>query len=127
MIMKIYTSLLAGFVAFTAASFVFPQQPRIIGHWVAHYRNGSASYADFNEDGTCKSYTFDGKPLVNATYKVGNGTLSINDKQGCGDDYWGKYSLTFYGRDSVLFTAVDDSCTPRRTSIDGGNLSRVKQ
>jgi hypothetical protein len=52
--------------------------------------------------------------------------MSINDKQGCGDTYWATYKLTFYTEDSLLNTAMEDSCIGRKEAINNSVLKRLE-
>ena len=120
------------FVLFFVVAVVgfLPPGNSLVGRWITYAPNGMQAYIDFKPDGTFKVIGPDGEIGHSGNYKLDNATFSIkNDKGGCGDGYWGTYQLTFYGRDSVSFAVIRDSCTGRREEIVGGNpgLRRIKK
>lgn len=113
-------------IFFVIAAFAFtPQKHNPVGHWKISYTNGLNEYVDFYKDGTFKSVSIDGQLTHQGNYKMSDDVISVNDKEGCGDNYWGTYKLTFYTEDSVLNTVVEDSCTGRREAVNGSVLVRL--
>jgi hypothetical protein len=113
-------------VFFVMAVFAFiPPKHNPVGHWRISYSNGSEDYVDFYKGGTFKNFTTEGKLIHQGNYKLDGDVMSINDKEGCGDTYWATYKLTFYSEDSVLNTAIEDSCSGRREAVTGSVLKRL--
>jgi len=118
----------AVFFAILALSFI-PPKHNIVGRWKTFNNDGSFGFVDFNPDGTFKVITADGsQTLHHGNYKFKDDVFSINDKEGCGDTYWGTYKFTFVSEDSFRVALIKDTCTGRRTDITTGNvgLSRYK-
>ena len=114
-------------VLFLIAAFAFiPPRHHVIGHWKISYPNGTSDYLDLKLDGTFRNFNSAGKTLHVGNYKVNGDTLSINDKEGCGDTYWATYKLSFFGEDSASYAVIEDSCSGRREAINGGGLKRLK-
>jgi len=110
-------------------AFILPKH-NIAGRWITYNTDGSIAYVDFNKDGTFKVASPEGKLFHAGNYKFNDDDVfSINDKEGCGDTYWGTYKLTFIGEDSLQVAVIQDSCTGRRTDITTGNtgLKRFKK
>ncbi|HEY5391821.1 MAG TPA: hypothetical protein VIJ57_06885 [Hanamia sp.] len=122
--MKTLFILFAGFLLFTAFAFI-PPKHHIVGHWVEHKPDGSKVYIDFKGDGTFAS-RYKGKVDMYGNYTFADPVFSITDKEngGCGNGYWGKYNVTFIGKDSVSFAVIEDSCTGRREDVNGSGLRR---
>lgn len=115
-------------IFFMMACFAFIQQKHNpVGHWKIFYRNGSDEYVDFYKNGTYKSVSGEGTLTHQGNYKMNDNIISVNDNEGCGDNYWGSYKLTFYTEDSVLNTVVEDSCIGRKEAVDGSVLVRQKE
>jgi hypothetical protein len=113
-------------VFFVMAVFAFiPPKHNPVGHWRISYSDGSKEYVDFYKNGTFKDFTSEGKLVHQGNYKLDGDVMSINDKEGCGDTYWATYKLTFYSEDSVLNTAMEDSCSGRREAVTGSVLTRL--
>lgn len=112
------------FFVMTVFAFI-PPKHNPVGHWKISYTDGSNEYLDFYKNGTFKSVSVDGKSTHEGNYKFNDDAISINDKEGCGDTYWGTYKLTFYTEDSVLNTVLEDSCTGRREAVNGSVLVRL--
>ena len=123
--MKQLIKVSAFLFAITISAFI-PPKHNPVGHWKITYTNGANEYVDFYKDGTYKSTSDNGTLTHQGNYKVSNDVISINDKEGCGDSYWGTYKLTFYTEDSVLNTVMEDSCTGRREAVTGSILIRQK-
>jgi len=107
-----------------------PPKHNIVGHWKIFVPPGMnvSEYVDLRKDGSYNVYVND-KIEERGFYSVKNSVFSIrNVKPVCGDGYWGKYKLDFYGSDSVHFTLIEDSCSNRRMDIVGVNpgLRRLK-
>ena len=113
-----------------AAFACMPPQHDIVGRWITYNTDGSIAYVDFNKDGTFKVASPEGQLFHAGNYAFSDaGIFSINDKEGCGNTYWGKYKLTFINNDSLQIAVVEDSCTGRREEITTGNtgLRRFKK
>lgn len=115
-------------VAFVMGTLAFtPPKHHITGRWIEQNPDGSKSYVDFNSNGTFNEY-FKEKLVHHGNYKYNDPEIFISGKKdGCGDGYWAKYKLTFYGNDSISVSAIEDSCTPRRKSVNGSGLRRLKK
>lgn len=124
--MKQTIKVLAALFVITAFAFI-PPKHNVVGHWKIHYTNGAMEDVDFKSDGTYRSYSLTGETTHNGNYKFSGGTMSINDKEGCGDTYWATYKITFFGKDSASNTEIEDSCSGRREAVDGATLKRVKK
>jgi hypothetical protein len=118
-------------VFFVTVIFAFiPLKHDITGRWITYNKDGSIAYVDFSKNGTFKVASPDGQLFHAGNYKFSNDDVfSINDKEGCGDTYWGKYKLTFISEDSLQIAVIEDSCTGRREDITTGNtgLKRFKK
>jgi hypothetical protein len=126
--MKQTIKVIAILFAVAAFSFTLPKH-NIVGRWITYETDGSMGYVDFHKDGTFKVTSLEGKIYHQGNFKFSNDVFSINDKEGCGNTYWGTYQLTFFGNDSLTVAVISDSCSGRRQSITGGNpgLKRVKR
>ncbi|MGC4035852.1 MAG: hypothetical protein QM764_07815 [Chitinophagaceae bacterium] len=103
----------------------------LVGKWSILNLDGSPSgeIVTFNGDNTYTVALPNGTIGERGDYLFSDSIFSIkNSKKVCGDGYWGKYNLTFYGSDSVHFTLIADTCTERRMDLVGYNpgLKRVK-
>jgi len=126
--MKKSIRVVAVFFAIIALGFI-PPRHNIIGRWKTYDTDGSFGYVYFNQDGTFKVMSKDGKKVEHhGNYKFKDDVFSINDKEGCGDTYWGTYKFTFVNEDSFTVAVIKDTCTGRREQITTGNigLSRHK-
>ncbi|MEP6950393.1 MAG: hypothetical protein ABI863_14005 [Ginsengibacter sp.] len=123
--MKKTSKVLAALFVIAAFAFV-PPKHNVVGHWRITYSNGATEKVDFKSDGTYKSYSATGETTHTGNYKLSSDTISINDKEGCGDTYWGTYKITFFGKDSASNTVIEDSCTGRREGVNGAGLKRIK-
>lgn len=109
---------------FLSLAFIIPPKNSITGKWITHEQDGSKIYIDFTGAGTF-SYTNKGKLMHHGKYKQHSDTFLIDDGE-CGKGYWAKYKLSFVDKDSVTFNVIDDTCSGRMQSIDGGGLKRMK-
>jgi hypothetical protein len=125
--MKQVFKVLTVFSVMAAFAFI-PPKHNLVGHWIAYERDGSiGAYINFKTDGTYNIELPNGQIGEMGSYKLDNSIFSIkNAKPVCGDDYWGSYTITFHGRDSVSFALIKDSCTSRREDIVGGNAGLKK-
>jgi hypothetical protein len=124
--MKLSNRLLLLPVAIIAFAFILPGHS-LVGRWTIPEAN---EFVDFKKDNTYEVVLPNGEVGELGTYKFDNSVFSIkNAKPVCGDAYWGKYKLDFYGEDSVHFTLITDTCTARRMDIVGYNpgLRRFKK
>ncbi len=108
-------------MAVIAASAFMPATHSLVGKWKTYDKDGSIGYVYFNADGTFKVTSPEGKVFHHGNYKFKDDVFSINDKEGCGDTYWGKYKLTFIGNDSIQTSLIEDSCSGRREDLTTGN------
>jgi len=112
---------------FLIAVFAFlPPDHSLVGKWGIP---GTPEFVTFNSDQTYAVSLPDGKVGERGSYKIEQSVFLIkNAKPVCGESYWGKYKIDFYGEDSVHFTLIEDSCAARRMDIVGYNpgLRRIK-
>ena len=113
---------------FSAATFLLlafvSSSYSLVGKWSILNLDGSPSgeIVTFNRDNTYTVALPNGTIGERGDYLLSDSVFSIrNSKNVCGDGYWGKYSLKFYGNDSVHFTLIADTCTERRTDLVGYN------
>ena len=114
----------------TIFAFASPKY-NLIGRWLILNPDGTPSgeYVDFKNDSIYSVTLPDGQIGENGNYYLKDTIFLIkNIKNVCGKDYWGKYSLTFHGIDSIHFTFIEDTCTARKMEIVGYNpgLKRYK-
>jgi hypothetical protein len=121
--MKKSILLLASLFAFTLFAFA-PAKHSIVGHWTMHMAKYPTSWLAFKSDGSFSHTDAAGKVLHSGKYKFSNDTLCIDDKT-CGDGYWGKYKLTFYGADSTSAALISDSCSARKMGVDGSTMKKM--
>ena len=123
--MKLPIQLLLAF--FLTILFAFlPPGHSLVGKWSIP---GTPELVTFNSDQTYEVHLPDGKVGERGSYKIEQSVFFIkNAKPVCGEGYWGKYKIDFYGEDSVHFTLIEDSCAARRMDIVGYNpgLRRIK-
>lgn len=107
------------------ATMAFVAAKSFVGHWNVTYGNGEKGHVVFRKDGTNEA-TFDHSTWkVGGQYRVEGSTMSIADSS-CGLGYWGTYKSNWYSEDSVRMSLVSDTCTGRKTSVDGAVLVRAK-
>lgn len=131
---KSKTGMMAALIIFMVSVIAFSckqEDNRLQGRWSILNPDGSASgeYVDFNQDSTYNVTLPNGQVGERGKYMLADSVFSIkNIKDVCGKDYWGKYSLTFHGSDSVHLALIEDTCTSRRMDLVGYNpgLKRVK-
>lgn len=123
--MKLPIQLLLAF--FLTIIFAFlPPGHSLVGKWSIP---GTPELVTFNSDQTYEVRLPDGKVGEKGSYKLEQSVFFIrNAKPVCGEGYWGRYKIDFYGEDSVHFTLIEDSCSSRRMDIVGYNpgLRRFK-
>jgi hypothetical protein len=96
-----------------------PPGHSLVGKWSIP---GANEVVTFNSDNTYEVTLPDGKVGERGSYRIEDSVFFIkNVKPVCGDGYWGKYKIDFYGTDSVHFALITDSCTARRMDIVGYN------
>ena len=111
---------------FVIAALAFmPPKHKVVGHWRMHYTSGAEDLVDFNANGTYTSNSSTGETTHNGNYKFKGNTISINDKEGCGDTYWATYKITFIGSDSASIAAIADSCEGRKQAVSGASIQRL--
>ena len=111
-------------------AFKMPQYS-LIGRWFTLNPDGSPmqEYVDFKKDGTYDVLLPNGEIGERGFYKLKDSLFSLkNAKDVCGKNYWGLYTLTFHGSDSIHLSLIKDSCAARRMDIVGVNpgLKRYK-
>jgi len=123
--MKPSTYLTAALFLTTVFAFLAPGHS-LVGKWGIP---GANEFVTFKSDNTYEVSLPDGKVGERGNYKVEQSVFFIkNARPVCGNGYWGKYKIDFYGEDSVHFALIEDSCTTRRMDIVGYNpgLRRFK-
>jgi hypothetical protein len=111
-------------------AFVRPKYS-LVGKWSILNLDGTPSgeFVNFKDDNSYNVALPDGQIGERGNYILKDSVFSImNIKAVCGDGYWGKYNLKFYGIDSVHFNLIEDSCSARRMDLVGFNpgLKRSK-
>ncbi len=97
----------------------------LTGSWVIKFSNNETVQLNFRNNGTVKVVIPSDNFTVEGKYKLKNNVLSLNDGT-CGLDYWGKYRITFFSKDSVYTVMMEDSCGPRKAAMDKATLTKVK-
>lgn len=67
-----------------------------------------------------------GKAFINGKYFIKNDTMSISDNS-CNLAYYGTYRLKYYAKDSLLFTAISDTCKQRYQGAHGLVLNKMQK
>ena len=119
------TALMLCALFFAVLAFT-PSKHYLTGQWVSYYGNGKKISYDFRTNGTFKVFIPEESFTVEGKYTLKNNILSFNDGT-CGLNYWGTYKTTFNGDDSIYSVVIEDSCMPRKSSVDKTTLIRVKQ
>ncbi len=121
-------------VFFVVAAFAFtPPKHKIVGKWIIFAPDGSYSgeYVNIKKDRTYNVTLPNGDVGERGYYKLDHSTFSLKNAVAgaCGDGYWGRYGMTWHGKDSVSFVVIEDSCNARRYDIVGVNpgLRRSKK
>ncbi|MCF2494050.1 hypothetical protein [Dyadobacter chenhuakuii] len=106
-------------VLLTIVSFIGAPDP-IVGRWqrIQKSPNGDINLlfvfrADSTYDGIVN-----GKAFTTGRYFIKNDTISVSDN-GCNLAYYGTYKLKYYAQDSLLFTAISDTCQERYQGANG--------
>jgi hypothetical protein len=116
--MSEWTNLVLAFFLTIVFAFI-PPGHSIVGKWSIP---GANEIVTFNSDNSYEVTRPDGKVGERGSYKIEHSVFFIkNANPVCGDGYWGKYKIDFYGTDSVHFALITDSCTARRMDIVGYN------
>jgi hypothetical protein len=117
-------SLLFLFIIVMIFAFI-PPKHNLIGQWSLLLPDGTASgeYLFFKGDSTYNITLPNGQIGERGMYYLKDSTFFIKNiaDNACGKNYWGKYSLSFYGDDSVHFALIEDTCTARRADVVGYN------
>lgn len=97
----------------------------IYGKWSLRFKSGPMAEARFRNNGTHDFYV-DGKMFSSGKSVFSNDTLRTYDPI-CGGDgeYYATYKIDFLRGDSIRFTAIQDTCQPRRFDMDGTVLHRI--
>ncbi|CAG5074733.1 hypothetical protein DYBT9623_05421 [Dyadobacter sp. CECT 9623] len=106
-------------VLLTIVSFISAQDP-IVGRWQRIQKSPDGDInlifvfrADSTYDGIVN-----GKAFTTGRYFIKNDTISVSDN-GCNLAYYGTYKLNYYAQDSLLFTAISDTCKERYQGANG--------
>ena len=112
--------------ALGAAAFV--ENPNsLVGRWEYVQNTPNCPFRlqlNFRANNTFEGYV-NNKAFVQGTYWVKNDTLGMSDAS-CNSAYYGTYKLTYIKTDSLRFTTVQDTCTPRRRGTGGFTFAKVK-
>ncbi len=92
--MKKVSKVSTVFIIFLILSCI-PSESTIIGKWTLHTHDDNEVIATLNNDGTYNAEGSTGEQEVSRKYLVTKDILAIND-EGCNENIWGKYKLTFY-------------------------------
>jgi len=128
--MKSSVKLLILFIVIIVTAFI-PPKHSLVGNWTI-YGSGNMSineHVELKKDGSYNVYIGD-QIGERGFYKLKGSVFSIkNAKPVCGDGYWGKYKIDFYGSDSIHFILIEDTCSNRVMDIVGVNpgLRRMKE
>ena len=124
--MKTTVTLCFAFIVIITMAFI-PVNFSMTGKWKMHNpKGGPTVFVNFKADSNFAGYTGENKLLVMGKYKVNNDTFFVKDNN-CGGDYWGTYTLTFFGNDSLAIKLLGDSCSGRAHTIDGLTAKRVSK
>jgi hypothetical protein len=131
--MKKLITVSAAVFIIAALGFLPSGESKLVGRWMIYGPDNMPAneYVDFKRGGMYDVTLPNGQIAEEGYYKLNNSTFYIKNAKPkvCGNDYWGVYKLTFYGKDSLSFAVINDSCTNRRNDIVGGNpgLKRDKK
>ena len=106
-------------VLLTIVSFISAPDP-IVGRWqrIQKSPNGDINLIFvFRSDSTYDGIV-NGKAFTTGRYFIKNDTISVSDN-GCNLAYYGTYKLKYYAQDSLLFTAISDTCQERYQGANG--------
>lgn len=123
--MKRFTPLLALTVMLACKN--NEQKHTIYGNWSVKFKSGPQAEVRFRNNGS-HDYYVDGKLFSSGKSVFLNDTLKTYDPI-CKDqgEYYGTYKIDFLEGDSIRFTAIADSCEPRRYDMDGAVLHRLQK
>ena len=102
-----------------------PSLSNIVGHWTITYKSGNTTTITFMKDGKFVSEIPAEHFTVGGRYKLDRDVLSISDTS-CNEKYWGKYKISFYGKDSIYAVVIVDTCSGRRGAADKVFMVRNK-
>ncbi|MBC7626817.1 hypothetical protein [Ferruginibacter sp.] len=99
----------------------------LYGTWKVKFADGTKGEVRFSKNGT-HNYFMDGKLFSSGKSTFKNDTLREFDPI-CNDigNYYSTYKVDFLAGDSMRFTAIEDSCKPRRLGLDGGMFYLIKR
>jgi len=123
--MKKLSIFLAGALALAMVAFTLPLV-NIVGHWRVYHKSGMKSYVDFKADGSYQALTDEGHEYVSGKYTSKEDVVSITDNL-CGIGYIASYKINSFGKDSVVVTALEDTCSGRKESVDGASMKRLSK
>jgi len=113
--------IVLGSIAFLSFTFSFTEPDnRILGRWnkITKTPDGQIDLMFvFRTDSTYDGIV-NGKAFINGKYFIKNDTMSISDNS-CNLAYYGTYRLKYFAKDSLLFTAISDTCKQRYEGANG--------
>ena len=119
MMKNAFTQLGCLAILLTIVSFISAEDP-ILGRWQRLQKTPDGNIdlmfvfrADSTYDGIVN-----GKAFINGRYFIKNDTMSIADNS-CNVAYYGTYKLKYFAKDSLLFTAISDTCKQRYEGANG--------
>ncbi|MFD1257701.1 hypothetical protein ACFQ3S_12910 [Mucilaginibacter terrae] len=99
----------------------------IVGKWenVRNFQGAPMTLmADFKANGTLNGF-INKKLFGSGTYKVKHDTMYFYDPT-CNINYGGTYKIQYFGKDSLKFHVIQDTCTGRREGTNNFLYVRVK-
>lgn len=103
-----------------------PQEHTLTGRWGFTIEGNRKVVAVFKKDNT-HEFFIDDKLFTSGKSIFRNDTLKAFDPICSGaKEYYCTYHIDFISADSILFTAIEDSCEPRRKDMDGRGLKRIE-
>ena len=118
-------SLLA-IVLLSAFTLISDPNP-VIGRWenTRKFQGSVVSIiGNFKADGSYSGF-INKKAFVTGKYEVKHDTLYIEDST-CGQGYKGTYKVQFFGKDSLKFHVIQDTCRGRREGTHNFLFVRLK-
>ncbi|AUD02092.1 hypothetical protein [Spirosoma pollinicola] len=109
-------------IAILRVGFNLPSNP-LTGRWQQKFPAGRKALAVFRADSTLDFFV-NGKAFGSGRYYVRQDTLGLSYAS-CNGAYTGTYQLSFFARDSVRFSVLEDTCRERRLGMDGVTMGRV--
>jgi hypothetical protein len=123
-IMKKFICLLTGLFVLVVMGFTPPVRT-LNGNWTISFKSGTKVMLNFAPDGKLVVNIPSEQFTVTGKYKMKDDILYLTDST-CGSGYWGKYTEKFLGNDSVWSVSIEDSCMPRKSSMNNVYMIRTK-